>query len=85
MLEEFVGIDVSEMLRAVLTSIIFDPETSKIFPEDERQQFSVRHTQSGPNVFISGTFLRDLRLCSQVTYLRPPVFYMIKSRFFNRK
>ena len=43
MLEEVVGIDVSEMLRAVLTSITYDPEQSKLFPEDERQQFSVNY------------------------------------------
>lgn len=43
MLEEFVGIDVSEMLRAVLTSITYDPEKSKLFQEDERQQFSVTY------------------------------------------
>jgi hypothetical protein len=42
-LEEVVGIDVSEMLRAVLTSVSYTPELSKLFPSDERQQFCVRY------------------------------------------
>ena len=59
MLEEFVGIDVSEMLRAVLTSVTYDPQVSKLFPDDERQQFSVTYLRPP----AEGELVSSLPLC----------------------
>eukprot|EP01048_Picozoa_sp_COSAG05_P001872 COSAG05_NODE_68_length_22188_cov_8.265019_4_plen_1086_part_00 len=56
--EEVVSIDVSEMLRAVLISVTYNPEVSKLFPDDERQQFSLSYL--GPPA--EGEF-RSLPLC----------------------
>jgi hypothetical protein len=43
MVEEFLGIDIAEMLRAVMLSVVFDPESGKLFDDDQRQQYSVSY------------------------------------------
>ena len=43
MVEEFLGIDIKEMLRAVMLSVVIDPERGRLFADDQRQQYSASY------------------------------------------
>eukprot|EP01051_Picozoa_sp_SAG22_P017241 SAG22_NODE_2612_length_2381_cov_2.086766_5_plen_117_part_00 len=51
MVEEFLRIDVSEMLRAVMLAVTLEPGAGRLFVEDQRQQYSAGYIRPPENPF----------------------------------